>query len=286
MPDTSQARTPNIHIAMDSRPENVPVVREVIAGLGAAAQIDVNDVDDIKTAVTEACNNVVQHAYDEQLGPVEVDVELRDGAVEVAVRDRGPGIQPSIAPRGSGSLGIGVLVIKALAESVQFSDRDEEGLEVRMRFASPRTVDAMDMDGASAWALASSDVQPARSITITIGPPTLAISILPRMLCAIASRAHFSTDRLSDLEALGETVAHCATNVLEGTHLTVGVAVSNRQMRLTIGPLQSGGAMAMRVKSSVAGVGPLIDRLTDTQEARMEGEGEVLILQTGETAPH
>lgn len=278
--EASAARTPNVHVQMDGRPENVALVREVLDGVGRANEIADHDLDDIKTAVTEACNNAVQHAYASgEAGPVEVDVDMLAGAMEVTVRDRGPGMQPTVAPRSSGSLGIGVLVIKALAESVTFSDREEYGLEVRMRFMTPGTCDTPSVDGMPALALASSYLQPARSVSISIGPPPLALAILPRLLCALASRAHFSTDRIADLEVLGDAVARHAGTALAGTHVTAGIAMSDRSMRLTVGPLRESGAERMIADSSIAGVGPLIERLSDICEVRNEKVGEILVLQ-------
>ena len=54
-----------VSLRLPARPENVAVVRQALTGLGDAFDLDADLLGDIKTAVTEACNNVVLHAYEE-----------------------------------------------------------------------------------------------------------------------------------------------------------------------------------------------------------------------------
>ena len=86
------AERANVRLQLANRPENVMLVREVLTGVAEALALDGSDLIDIHTAVTEACNNVVQHAYAGEEGPLDVVVELAPGAVTVVVRDWGVGI--------------------------------------------------------------------------------------------------------------------------------------------------------------------------------------------------
>ena len=52
-----------VRLELDSRPERVALVRGMLVGLGGLLAWDAVLVDDLKTAVSEACNNVVLHAY-------------------------------------------------------------------------------------------------------------------------------------------------------------------------------------------------------------------------------
>ena len=54
-----------VSLRLPARPENVAVVRQALTGLGDAYDLDPDLLGDVKTAVTEACNNVVLHAYAE-----------------------------------------------------------------------------------------------------------------------------------------------------------------------------------------------------------------------------
>jgi len=59
-----QTGSPNIRLSLSNRPENVALVRQMLAGVAEAVGLDGNDLNDISTAATEACNNVVLHAYE------------------------------------------------------------------------------------------------------------------------------------------------------------------------------------------------------------------------------
>ena len=146
MPEPS----PNVRLQLLNTPENVVLVREVLTGVAEAVQIATSDLNDIRTAVTEACNNVVLHAYRGAPGPMEVEVCLALDSVSATVRDRGTGIEPP-APEDEQnsaelleeeypSAGIGLHVIETLAGEVKFEDTPGGGTEVRMRFDVPAHV--------------------------------------------------------------------------------------------------------------------------------------------------
>ena len=69
---------PELDLTLPARAENVIVVRQAIAGLGEALGMPDERVDDLKTVVTEACNNVVVHAYDGGPGPMTISASADD----------------------------------------------------------------------------------------------------------------------------------------------------------------------------------------------------------------
>ncbi len=103
-----------VSLRLPARPENVAVIRQALTGLGDAYDLDPELLGDIKTAVTEACNNVVLHAYPDEDGLLEVDADSDGEYTDVVVRDFGAGIQP----RGfteDRSLGLGLPLIATLS---------------------------------------------------------------------------------------------------------------------------------------------------------------------------
>jgi serine/threonine-protein kinase RsbW len=93
-------------LTLPATAENVMVVRQAIAGLGEALGLPAQRIADLKTVVTEACNNVVLHAYDEETGPLHVSAEpaSRSAAVratEAARRFTSPMRRRSSATTGS-----------------------------------------------------------------------------------------------------------------------------------------------------------------------------------------
>ena len=83
--------SPAVRLELDSRPETLTLVRGVLAGVAELIGLDPELLDDLKTAVSEACNNVVMHAYDDEPGPLGVRLYARQDSIEVVIRDEGNG---------------------------------------------------------------------------------------------------------------------------------------------------------------------------------------------------
>jgi serine/threonine-protein kinase RsbW len=129
---TTATTTPDMELALPARATNIAVVRHAFGALGEAFAVDEEILSNIRLAVTEACTNVVVHAYpDEHEGLLEVAATLREDKLEIVVRDEGPGIGPR---PGSPGLGLGLPLIVSLAESVQLGRDEDERTEVRMVF--------------------------------------------------------------------------------------------------------------------------------------------------------
>jgi serine/threonine-protein kinase RsbW len=119
----------DVELTMPARAENVAIVRHAIGALGEAIEIDAQTLSDIRLAVTEACTNVVVHAYpDGNEGPLET---LGGEELTVVVRDEGAGIA---ARTDSPGLGLGLPLIASLAETVQLGHDEQARTEVRMTF--------------------------------------------------------------------------------------------------------------------------------------------------------
>jgi serine/threonine-protein kinase RsbW len=126
-------------LVLPARAENVAVVRHAFGGLGDVLDVPDQTLSDIKLAVTEACTNVVVHAYpDRDDGPLGVRAKLADGTLIVVVSDQGRGILPRADSPG---LGLGLPLIATLAESLELGTGANQETEVRMTF---------QLDGATA----------------------------------------------------------------------------------------------------------------------------------------
>lgn len=124
---------PDLELTLPARAENVAVVRHAFGGLGDVVDMPEQTLADIKLAVTEACTNVVVHAYpDGEDGPLDVLARIGDAHLEVVIRDRGQGILPR--PDSPG-LGLGLPLIATLADSLELGTGPEDETEVRMTFA-------------------------------------------------------------------------------------------------------------------------------------------------------
>ena len=122
-----------LRLTVPASAENVMVVRQAVAGLGEALGLSGERIADLKTVVTEACNNVVLHAYDDAPGPMEVLAKPGDGELEVQIADEGHGFRPR-ASESNPSLGLGLPLIAALSDSFEISGGVGRGSRTTIRF--------------------------------------------------------------------------------------------------------------------------------------------------------
>jgi serine/threonine-protein kinase RsbW len=290
---------PNVRLKLSNRPENVSLVRAVLVGVAEAIDLDGERLDDVRTAVTEACNNAVLHAYEGAEGPLEVEVQIAEGLLAVVVRDAGVGIRGGIdvlddsavelRELEEGSLKLGLPMIEALATDVELHRPASGGTEVRMEFAAPGSRFFDWIRGAEAVAPAI-ELLPLESLreqhpeliaaaTIAIIPDRLARTVLPRLVSALAARANFSTDRLADAQLVADTIAAQAFGAIIGSHLDVGIAVEPRRVELRLGPLPIGQESEAAADSVLGRLGPVVEKLIDEHSIAPVGPAAVLALQ-------
>jgi anti-sigma regulatory factor (Ser/Thr protein kinase) len=135
---------PEVLLIMPARPEGVGVVRQALAGVADALDFDAPVLADMKMAVTEACTNVVVHAYDDE-GMLEVEMLAAEDGLTIVVRDYGTGIQPRPARAGAPALGLGLPLIAALSDAFELRGSAGKGTEVRMTFAYARERDPAEV---------------------------------------------------------------------------------------------------------------------------------------------
>jgi serine/threonine-protein kinase RsbW len=272
------AEIPNLHLSLPSRPENVLIVRQALSGVATCLTLDAIESNDVNTAVTEACNNVVMHAYGEQHGALEVDVYALSDSLKVVVRDHGKGIPVGVAcGEGERQVGIGLAVIDALARRVEFAQTPGGGTELGMEFNVPNAsaLEPIADEGLDTFAAARSGLPGV--VELRLAPSAIARAVLPRVLSALAARAYFTTDRISDVQIVADVLAANAGESIRGTHLEVDVTVAPHKLELLIGPLLAGRGESL-VTAAADGSAPVIERLTDAQRVAPFESAETLEL--------
>ena len=132
--------TTDVKLTLPARPENVSVIRHVLGGFAEALRLRDELVEDLRLAVTEACTNVVRHAYPADVpGSVEIAIVPTEDTVRVMVSDRGRGIGSSSDTTGPG---LGLPLIAAIADEVDLQAVPGGGSRVAMTFARHRSGDA------------------------------------------------------------------------------------------------------------------------------------------------
>jgi serine/threonine-protein kinase RsbW len=126
------ARDSDVRLTLPARPENVSVVRHVLGAFAEALHLPETVVEDIRLAVTEACTNVVRHAYDGiDPGPLEIVIRPEGDLLDVIVTDRGRGIGPSPDTTGPG---LGLPLIAAIVDSLEIQHAPSAGSRLSMSF--------------------------------------------------------------------------------------------------------------------------------------------------------
>jgi anti-sigma regulatory factor (Ser/Thr protein kinase) len=274
----------NVCLTLVNTAENVVVVRSVLAGIAEATRMGRGELGDVRTAVSEACNNVVVHAYEGERGPMDIAVELGDHAIRVVVRDRGAGIGEHAregTPIGAGAgiglhTGIGLHVIRTLAREAHFAEPPGGGTSVDMLFAA----NGLRKPPSSLAAGPELDLadMPRFAAAVSLAPVGLAKAVVPRLASALAARAHFSTDRLVDVQLLADAVAEHAVKAVCQQHLSLGIAVQPRDLELRIAPLRLGQAEGLVRASELDGLGRVIEKLTDRYDILAGEAHETLAL--------
>src|SRR6476469_9339291 len=130
----------DVKLTLPARPENVSVIRHVLGAFAEALRLPDGLVEDLRLAVTEACTNVVRHAYSpDSPGPVEISIRPEEDFVSVVVADRGRGIGTSSDTSGPG---LGLPLIAAIADDVELQPVPGGGSRVAMTFSRRSRGDA------------------------------------------------------------------------------------------------------------------------------------------------
>jgi serine/threonine-protein kinase RsbW len=125
----------DVRLTLPARPENVAVIRHLLGAFAEALRMPPAVVDDMRLAVTEACTNVVRHAYrEDETGPIELVIKPHGDRLEMIISDRGRGPGPSPDVAGPG---LGLPLIAALADSVDMQHAPGRGSRLAMSFVRP-----------------------------------------------------------------------------------------------------------------------------------------------------
>lgn len=269
-----------IRLELENKPENVSVVRAALTGVAEAAGFDEELSTDVKTAVSEACNNVVIHAYEGQRGPMRVLVMNEGDRVDIIVRDDGTGIRRLASP--TDHMGLGLALISALADQAEFRSPPGGGTEVRMRFRLTETSTEAGFPGDDEWPMRP-EALIAEDVVMWCEPVPLVRHLIGRVARAAAAGAHFTMTGASDLYAINDAMAGFAEVAADG-HLVVGISSSAHRLTVDAGPiLAAGGADAERAEHA-EGAGELelrraaLAELVDQLSFESYGEAKLLHL--------
>jgi len=223
------------------------VVRQALAGLGEALELSSARVADLKTVVTEACNNVVLHAYDEDdQGPMEVMAFPGEDELEVKIADHGRGFQPRASDEAT--LGLGLPLIAALSDSFEISGAAGHGSTTTIRFGYAPPDFSNNGGGPESVG---------EDLAMAITPGAMVRPVLARVIGALAARAEFSVDRLADTVLLGDAVSTSGEGEFFDGQLGISINEDDGTLDVRVGPLVQGAGERLLSEMDVPGAGSL-----------------------------
>ena len=124
-----------------SRSANEGFARTAAACFAAQLDPTLDEVNDVKTAVSEAVTNCIVHAYPDTLGAVTMRLRLfEDNLLEITVKDAGVGIpdvekarKPLYTTGGEDRSGMGFTIMESFMDTLKVKSAPGKGTTVTMR---------------------------------------------------------------------------------------------------------------------------------------------------------
>ena len=130
-----------INIEFLSSSSNEAFARTAVACFAAQLDPTLDELGDIKTAVSEAVTNAIVHAYPDTLGKIVMKVQIHeDNVLEIMVRDWGKGIgdvnkarEPMYTTGGEERSGMGFTIMESFMDRLTVRSTPDKGTRVTMR---------------------------------------------------------------------------------------------------------------------------------------------------------
>ena len=124
-----------------SKSSNEAFARSAVACFAAQMDPTLEELGDIRTAVSEAVTNCIVHAYPDKIGTITIRCRiLKDNILDIVVKDKGIGIsdieqarRPSFTTGGADRSGMGFTIMESFMTNLDISSKAGKGTSVHMR---------------------------------------------------------------------------------------------------------------------------------------------------------
>lgn len=128
-------------LTIQSRSINESFARVAVSAFLSQLDPTIDELNDIKTAVSEAVTNCIVHAYKETIGKIYINVKIyEDKLVSISIRDKGCGIEdieqarePLFTTAGGERAGLGFAVMESFMDKVRVSSKKDKYTTVTMK---------------------------------------------------------------------------------------------------------------------------------------------------------
>lgn len=130
-----------MQLEFPSRSANEAFARSAVACFAAQLDPTLDELGDIKTAVSEAVTNCIVHAYPDAIGPIVLKARiLSDHVLDIVVKDRGRGIEdveqarkPMFTTGGEERSGMGITIMESFMTEFKLTSAPNKGTTVHMK---------------------------------------------------------------------------------------------------------------------------------------------------------
>lgn len=122
-----------IKMEIPANPDYVSILRLTTSGIANKLGFSMDDIEDMKVAVSEACSNAVKHSEDNK---VSINFNLLNNGIQIEIIDNGKGYDvdsietPDLSNPKEG--GLGLFIIQTLMDEVNISSRGNQGTTIKM----------------------------------------------------------------------------------------------------------------------------------------------------------
>ncbi len=128
-----------LSLTFSSIPDNVSVARMLIASLGSQLDLSINDIEEIKVAVSEAVSNAIIHGYGNREDClVQLKINIDEESFAIRIQDQGcgiPDVEKAMQPAYSTDperMGLGFVFMQSFMDELQVESTVDQGTTVSM----------------------------------------------------------------------------------------------------------------------------------------------------------
>ena len=128
--------TDSLCISVPSKPEYVSVVRLTASAIANRTGFNIEQIEDIKVAIAEACTNVIKHGKCNMNDNYQIEFLLDEEKMTIRIEDHGNGFcsndvsEPDLTNPKEG--GLGIFIIQTLMDDVKISTEVGKGTSIQM----------------------------------------------------------------------------------------------------------------------------------------------------------
>ena len=123
-----------------SLPENESFARLAVASFCSNVNFSIEEISDIKTAVSEGVTNSIVHGYEGSIGEIEINCEIYENCVEITIIDKGKGIEnieKALTPffttkPDKERSGMGFTVMEGFMDKMEVNSKIGEGTKLKL----------------------------------------------------------------------------------------------------------------------------------------------------------